>query len=326
MAKIDASRLQAERRKRGFTQRALAVAAGITRQAVGAIESGGMQPSVGIALELARALGMTVEALFGHGDAPAPLAERTAVATIGGRAVTHRLDAEHLAIEPAVCAVPNVFVGGCDVSLGLLSRHATAHTRDLRVLWLPMTNRTALAALEHGTLHAAVVHDACAAKVPREGAYHAFEIAKTDAGWLVRRGNPLGLRGARDVVRTKARLANRPPGAGARLLLDAELRRAAVDRQHVTGYDRELAGQSDAGRAVVQGFADVAIGMASVAGAYGLDFLPLREERCTLIVPVDAAQTPEVRLLLAVLRSASYRRDLEALRAYDVTKSGERIA
>ncbi len=153
-----------------------------------------------------------------------------------------------------------------------------------------------------------------------------FEVATTDSGWLVAHGNPLGLRGAADLPRTKARVANRPAGAGARRLLDERLRRAGVDPRRVAGYGREVAGQLDAGRAIAQGFADAAVGTASVARVFGLDFIALREERCALVVPSAAVRTPEVRALLDALRSAPYRRDLEALASYDVSRTGEPIA
>jgi putative molybdopterin biosynthesis protein len=322
-----AARLVDLRKERGLAQRELAQAAGITRQGVGAIESGRSQPSVTIALALARALGTTVEDLFGAGGEPAPPAARVAVAVIGGRTVSHALDDDHLTIEPAESPFPNVFVAGCDLAVGLLSRHAMARSRHLRALWLTMTNRAAIEALVRGRVHAAVVHGDVAPQQARQMSEFArFEVATTQAGWLVARGNPLGLRGAGDLPRRKARLANRPAGAGARRLLDERLRHAEIDPRRVAGYDREVAGQLDAGRAVAQGFADVAVGMASVAHVFGLDFLPLREERCTLLVPRAAVRTPEIRALLDALCSPPYRRDLEALGSYDVAKTGEQLA
>ena len=326
MATIGATRLEDVRRERGLSQRELALAAGITRQAVGAIETGRSQPSVGIALALARALGTSVEQLFGAHDGPAPGSARVAAATIGGRTVTHALDEDHLAIEPAETPVPNVFIAGCELAVGLLSRHAMARSRHLRVLWLTMTNRAAIEALEQGRLHAAVVHgDVTPQQAQRMREFARFEVATTNAGWLLAHGNPLGLRGVADLMRTKARLANRPAGSGARRLLDDRLRRAAVDPRRVAGYDREVAGQLDAGRAITQGFADAAIGMASVARVFDLDFVSVREERCVLLVANAAVKTPEVRALLDALRSAPYRRDLEALASYDVTKTGEQL-
>ena len=326
MATKPATRVGELRQERGLSQRELALAAGITRQAVGAIETGRSQPSVGIALALARALGTTVEQVFGARGDPAPVTTRVAFAMIGGRTVTHRLDEDHLAIEPGETPVPNVFIAGCELAVGLLSRHAMARSRHLRVLWLTMTNRAAIEALEQGRLHAAVVHgDVTPQQAQRMREFARFEVATTNAGWLLAHGNPLGLRGVADLTRTKARLANRPAGSGARRLLDDRLRRAAIDPRRVAGYDREVAGQLDAGRAIAQGFADAAIGMASVARVFDLDFISIREERCVLLVANAAVKTPEVRALLDALRSAPYRRDLEALASYDVTKTGEQL-
>lgn len=327
MAETVASRIETLRKRRGLSQRALAAAAGITRQAVGAIESGRGQPGVASALALARALGTTVEELFGAPSDPQPPPERIAVATIGGRRVAHRLDEEHLAIEPAESAVPNAFVAGCDPAVGLLSRHAIARSGDVRVLWLTMTNRAALDALERGTVHAAVVHGEV---TPDQGRrmrdFARYELATTEAGWLFARDNPLRLRGPADLVHRSARLANRPRGAGARRLLDDHMRRARIDPQRVAGYGHELAGPLDAGRAVAQGFADAAIGTAGIARIFSLSFVPLRAERCVLLVPPDALRTPEIRALLDGLRSLPFRRDLEALASYDVTHTGEPIA
>jgi putative molybdopterin biosynthesis protein len=327
MATIPATRVAELRQERGLSQRELALTAGVTRQAVGAIESGRSQPSVGVALALSRALGTTVEHVFGADGDPVPASSRVAVATIGGRMVTHALDEDHLAIEPGETPVPNVFIAGCDLAVGLLSRHAMARSRHLRVLWLPMTNRAAIDALERGRLHAAVVHgDVTPQQTRRMRAFTRFEVATTEAGWILAHGNPLGVRGAADLTRTKARVANRPAGSGARRLLDDRLRRAAVDPRRLAGYGRELAGQLDAGRAIAQGFADAAVGMASVARVFDLDFIPVRAERCVLLVANAAVKTPEVRALLDALRSAPYRRDLEALASYEVGRTGDQLA
>ncbi|HTV92242.1 MAG TPA: substrate-binding domain-containing protein [Verrucomicrobiae bacterium] len=311
MSKIVACNLEALRTARGLSQRALAEAAGITRQAVSAIENGRVQPSVGIALGLARALGTSVEELFATALPPPP----------------RRFDAvarEYLALEPAHHGLPAVYVAGCDVAAGLLARHATLRERDSRVSWLPMTNRAALEELRRGRVHAAVVHGA----IPRSfgDAYARFHLATTEEGWLLARENPLRVRRATDVARKGVRLVNRPAGSGARQLMDEQLRRAALDPRRIEGYEREVPGQLDAGRAIAHGFADVAVGMASIARIYDLDFLALREERCALLVARGALETAPIRTLLDTLRSQPYRLDVQALDAYDVTKMGEPIA
>src|SRR5271169_2940550 len=79
----DGARLRLARQARGLSQQQLAGVAGVTRQAVSAVESGHSDPSLRVALGLARALGMTVEELFGPGDPGDPVLARP-VATVNG--------------------------------------------------------------------------------------------------------------------------------------------------------------------------------------------------------------------------------------------------
>jgi transcriptional regulator with XRE-family HTH domain len=74
--------LRLARQARGFSQQQLAGMAGVSRQAVSAVESGLSDPSLRVALALARALGMTVEQLFGPGSPVSPVAARS-VAPLG---------------------------------------------------------------------------------------------------------------------------------------------------------------------------------------------------------------------------------------------------
>src|SRR4029077_12048614 len=90
---------------RGLSQQQLAGVAGVTRQAVSAVESGHSDPSLRVALGLARALGMTVEELFGPGEPGDPVlarpvapvsapGSRVALATVGDTFVALPLDAD----------------------------------------------------------------------------------------------------------------------------------------------------------------------------------------------------------------------------------------
>ncbi len=77
------ARLRLARQARGLSQQQLAGVAGVTRQAVSAVESGHSDPSLRVALSLARALGMTVEDVFGPGDPGDPVLARP-VAPVSG--------------------------------------------------------------------------------------------------------------------------------------------------------------------------------------------------------------------------------------------------
>ena len=111
----DGARLRLARQARGLSQQQLAGVAGVTRQAVSAVESGHSDPSLRVALGLARALGMTVEELFGPGDLGDPVlaqpvaavngpGSRVALATVGDRFVAlplHADTAARLGFSPA---------------------------------------------------------------------------------------------------------------------------------------------------------------------------------------------------------------------------------
>jgi putative molybdopterin biosynthesis protein len=76
------TRLRLARQARGLSQQQLAGMAGISRQAVSAVESGVSDPSLRVALALSHALGMTVEELFGPGS-PAPLVAASPLGPLG---------------------------------------------------------------------------------------------------------------------------------------------------------------------------------------------------------------------------------------------------
>lgn len=79
------ARLRVARQARGLSQQQLAGMAGVSRQAVSAVESGLSDPSLRVALAVAQALGMTVEELFGaEGVVPAVRARLVGADRDGG--------------------------------------------------------------------------------------------------------------------------------------------------------------------------------------------------------------------------------------------------
>jgi molybdate-binding protein/DNA-binding XRE family transcriptional regulator len=83
-------RLRLTRLARALSQEQLAQASGVSRQAIAGVESGRWAPSLKVALAIARALGSSVEEIFGA-DAPLPRVDAVVVSeegrsTAGGRA------------------------------------------------------------------------------------------------------------------------------------------------------------------------------------------------------------------------------------------------
>jgi putative transcriptional regulator len=94
------SALRERRLLQGWSQDQLARAAGVSRQALNALERRHARPSVETALALARLLGTTVELLFGRShEAPVtlparagPAGTRLLLAEVAGRVQCHALD------------------------------------------------------------------------------------------------------------------------------------------------------------------------------------------------------------------------------------------
>jgi len=351
------NRLREWRQRAGLTQQQLADRAGIQRQTVGGIESGRYGPGVEVGLRLAAALACDLEDLFQlSGDASpttavavgpiGPAETRVALGEISGRTVARPLvglgamrwpvhaaqgitdctPGSPLRIRRLPGAGRSLFLVGCDPALGLLAAHAERGTVGVEAFWWHGGNGAAAAQLERGEGHAAGVHHAGpvhppAAPWPLAG----FHLARWEMGWIVRRGNPKGIRGAADLARSDVLLANREMGAGARQLLDRLLADAAVDPAGVRGYGSALSGHAAVAQAVALGAADVALGLGAAAAAESLDFLPVATEASTLWVRAAGLEERALAPLLAALSSGAFHTDLAAFGPYDTAETGERI-
>jgi molybdate-binding protein/transcriptional regulator with XRE-family HTH domain len=128
------TRLRLARQARGFSQQQLAGMAGVSRQAVSAVESGHSDPSLRVALALAQALGMTVEELFGPGELAQPVSAvpvaplagdlvRVALAPVGDQFVALPLRGD------AAAGVGFVPAGGLALPAGGLALHAAGSVK-----------------------------------------------------------------------------------------------------------------------------------------------------------------------------------------------------
>jgi putative molybdopterin biosynthesis protein len=194
MAAQSGAAVRRARIARGLTQDELARRAGLSRQALGAIESGAYQPGVGAALALARELGHSVEMLFGRPAEPslveadwietpkgAPaLSARPAVALgrVGGRLVALAQPPPAMRLAPAAGVLEHaagkrarvavfrtsqeidatLLVAGCDPAATILADWMGRHRPATTLAPIARSSRGALAALLGGQVHAAGVH------------------------------------------------------------------------------------------------------------------------------------------------------------------------
>jgi putative molybdopterin biosynthesis protein len=179
-------RLRLARQARGFSQQQLAGMAGVSRQAVSAIEAGHSDPSLRVALTVARVLGMTVEEVFGPGDTPAeikvePVAglgapgARTALAPVGERFVALPLTGDTATragflpagglagtepglVQPIAPPRSTLVVAGCDPALPLLEAPLALLDPPVGFAWWPCGSEQALRLAAAGLVHVAGVH------------------------------------------------------------------------------------------------------------------------------------------------------------------------
>ncbi|MBV9123110.1 MAG: helix-turn-helix domain-containing protein [Planctomycetes bacterium] len=341
-----ANRVRAYRQSRGWTQAELALRAGISRAAVSAIEVSRLLPSVAAALSLARAIGCTVEDLFGlpaqaPGEPewawpPQPTSFRCWRATVRGRLWYYPVEA----LPAGVLPHDGVFQDGafastgdadpqttlvlacCDPAVNLLTAEYGRST-GFRLLALPRSSRQALALLGQGLVHVAGVHFAtreepdCNRRAVQDtlGAdYCLLRVAHWQEGLAL--GPGVSVSTIRSATRARLRWVGREPGSAARQCLDQLLPNRPAPRR--LAHDHR--GVAEALRC---GWADIGVCHRLVCEEAGLRFLFIREEGFDLCFPASEEGDPRIDALLRVVRSSSYRRVLGELPGYGTAQGGE---
>jgi molybdate-binding protein/DNA-binding XRE family transcriptional regulator len=354
------TRLRLARQARGLSQQQLAGVAGVTRQAVSAVESGHSDPSLRVALGLARALGMTIEELFGRGVPADPVrarlvapaggpGSRVVLATVGDGFVALPMRGDSVCqagFSPAggLVADPPEEAGAGDTEavLSAIAIRPIGPPRPTLVVAgcdpaLPLL-QTPLALLDPPVAFAwwpcgsaealrlaaaGLVHAAGVHSAGRDLDADVVRFASWREGLVIRPGTPVS--DLADVARLGLRLVNREPGAQARTLLDEERERLHLEAADLPGYDSQAAGHLQVAAAVAGRIADVGVSSEPAALAYGLDFRPLATERFDLVLPASLAASREVQGLLKVLTSPWLLAQLASLPGYDPSNCGERV-
>jgi putative molybdopterin biosynthesis protein len=150
-------------------------------------------------------------------------------------------------------------------------------------------------------------------------------LTHREQGLIVAPGNPLGLKGIRDLTRPDLRYVNRQRGAGTRVLLDHLLTAEGIRPEQVGGYAREEHTHLAVAAAVAAGRADCGLGVLAAARAFGLDFVPVTKEPYDLVLERASLDAELLAPLWELLASAEFRSEIDALGGYDTAETGQRI-
>ena len=142
-------------------------------------------------------------------------------------------------------------------------------------------------------------------------------------GLIVKRGNPLGIKGLEDVLRTGARFINRNEGSGTRILIEHLIRDNGLDVKEVVGFGEAVDSHVEVALKVFLGEADVGMGIEYVTHLFPLDFTPIREERFDLVIPRELWPTKVIRGFIAYVDPVQIRRVFRSLPGYDLRDTGK---
>jgi putative molybdopterin biosynthesis protein len=148
-------------------------------------------------------------------------------------------------------------------------------------------------------------------------------FAAREQGLVVTAGNPLELSDITSVAQRRARLAQRPGGAGAQLLLLALVARVGSAAANLLKVEPSCATGPDIAQAVRGGRADCGIATRSVARAAGLDFVPLAWERFDLVLRQRDYFLPGPQALFGFIRSAAFAARAAELGGYEIGETGK---
>lgn len=329
--------LRAARERAGLSQADLARAAGVSRQLISAVEGGRHAPAVDTAIRIARALGASVEDLFGPPvatpDAPRLLGaprpgDIVRLGRVGDRLVAARADGAGgwpagdgvvtggggVAIVAGARPADAVVVG-CDPALGVCEALLAQPGR--RLLAAAGSSAAAVAALAAGDAHAGVVHGP-------EGTLPdpPVPVVRTHlARWTVGIGAPSHPTALDTVLSGAVPLVQREAGAASQ---DALARAARAAGGDVPPAAAVASGHLDAARrARLTGAA--ALTFEPAAHREGLRFTPLERHAVELWVDARHRDDPAITALLDLIASGTFRSRVGLVGGYDLAGCGATV-
>ncbi|MBD2868743.1 helix-turn-helix transcriptional regulator [Paenibacillus arenilitoris] len=227
-----------------------------------------------------------------------------------------------------------IVITGHDIGLDILAKHMESHVPGVRPLRSFVGSLDSLISMYRGESDIVSTHlldgDSGEYNLPYIRAllvgssYVVVNLLTRNAGFYVRKGNPFKLEQWSDLSLQGLRLVNREKGSGARVLLDEQLRLHGIRPERLNGYDHIQTNHLGVATKVASGEADVGVGIEKAASIVGqIDFVPLIRERYDLVMLKTPDNEAWIRSVLHILRSDAFKRELQAISGYDLTRTGE---
>ena len=230
-----------------------------------------------------------------------------------------------------------LIIYGQDAALDVLTRHLEKQMPHVRFLRSYNGSMDGLIALYRGTANLITTHlwDGDTGEyntpyvrrlLPGQRAL-IINLVYRQAGFYVAPGNPKNLKDWSDLIKPDIRFINRERGSGARVLLDEKFRQLHIDPRSIPNYSQEETSHLAIASAVARGEADVGVGIEKAAmQVKNVEFIPLQKERYDLVLLRHDLDKPHFQLLLSILRSSAFRKEIAGMGGYDVSQMGDVMA
>lgn len=231
----------------------------------------------------------------------------------------------------------NFIICGQDILLDVLSRYLQVHPQGVRALRSYVGSYNGLLSLYLDKVQVATAHlwdgDTGEYNIPFVRRLLPgiptviIHLAYRMQGFYVAAGNPKEIKSWEDLKRKDIIMVNREKGCGTRILLDEHLRLLNIDGNSINGYDRECLSHLAVASIISRHGADFAIGNEKTGlQIKNIDFIPLQKESYDLVLKKQDMDKPEFKAIIDILRSDSFKLELEGIGNYDLDHLGDIIA
>jgi molybdate transport repressor ModE-like protein len=212
-------------------------------------------------------------------------------------------------------------------------RELLSREPDIGVDFRYVSNQSSLVSLAHDECDLAGMH------LPQEGElrkrtivaskswldpnlHRVISFVTREMGLMVRRGNPLGIRGLEQLLDPQIRFVNRDPDSGTRLLFEQLLVRHHIEANRISGYEHSEFTHAAVAAYVASGMADVAFGVEAAARQFELDFIHILTEDYFFVCRRDILELDPVRRVLDTMRSDDFKNAISEIPGYRVKEPG----
>lgn len=149
-----------------------------------------------------------------------------------------------------------------------------------------------------------------------------IHLAYLKQGLFVAPGNPKKIRQLEDIAQEGVRFVNRQTGSGTRRTLERLLEEKRIPCHAINGFETAEFTHAAVAAYIASDMADVGFGVETAARHFGLDFVPLVQERYFFALRKNTWKKYPLSDVLTIMQNADFKKHVNQLGGYDATEAG----